>query len=209
MKLKVMTKEGKASGKSVELNPAVFQIEPNDHVLHLAVKSYLSNQRQGNHSTKNRSEVKGGGGKPYRQKGTGRARQGTIRSPILVGGGRAFGPMPRDYRQDLPKKVRKLAKKSALSYKANEDKIVVVEDFKFDNPKTSEVISLLNNLKIEDNKVLIVTSENDTNFYKSARNIPYAKVEKSPDFSTYDVLNSDVLIFQKGAIDIVNEVLSR
>ncbi|MFQ5583260.1 MAG: 50S ribosomal protein L4 [Calditrichia bacterium] len=208
MKLKIMTIEGKASGKSVELNPAVFEIEPNDHVIYLAVKSYLNNQRQGNHATKNRTEVSGGGGKPFRQKGTGRARQGTIRSPLMVGGGRAFGPIPRDYRQDLPKKVKKLARKSALSYKAKENKIIVIEDFKFDEPKTRQVADILQKLNIDTSKVLIITSENDINLYKSARNIPYTRVQKSPDFSTYEILNSDVLIFQKGALEKVNEVLA-
>jgi large subunit ribosomal protein L4 len=173
MELKVYKTDGRSTGKKVALNPDVFGVEPNDHVLYLAVKAYRANQRQGTHSVKNRSAVAGGGRKPFRQKGTGRARQGTIRAPQMVGGGRAFGPVPRDYRQELPKKVNALARKSALSYKAKEEKIVVVEDFEFDTPKTRRVIELLENLKIDDRKVLILTKTRDLNLYKSARNVRY------------------------------------
>lgn len=209
MELKVYKTDGKSTGKKVALNPEVFGVEPNDHVLYLAVKAYLANQRQGTHSVKNRSAVAGGGRKPFRQKGTGRARQGTIRAPQMVGGGRAFGPVPRDYRQELPKKVNALARKSALSYKAKEEKIVVVEDFEFDTPKTRRVIELLENLKIDDRKVLILTKTHDLNLYKSARNVPYKQVLQAPQFSAYDVLNAQVLVIQKGAVEIVNEVLGK
>lgn len=207
MELNVLKIDGSATNKKVKLNPEIFEIEPNDHVVYLAVKSNLHNQRQGTHSVKNRTEVAGGGSKPFRQKGTGRARQGTIRSNIMVGGGRAFGPKPRNYRQDLPKKVIKLAKKSALSYKAKEEKILVVEDFKYEQPRTKQVVELLSNLKIDTTKVLILTSELDLNLYKSARNIPYSNVQRSPEFSTYDVMNAEVIVFQESALEKVNEVL--
>jgi len=207
MNLEVLNTDGQPAAKKVKLNPNVFDTEPNDHVIYLSVKSYLANQRQGTNSVKNRSAVSGGGAKPFRQKGTGRARQGTNRSPLMPGGGRAFGPHPRDYRMNLPKKVKKMARNFALTYKAREKKVVIVEDFKFDEPKTRKFIELLKNLKIEDAKVLFLTTDNDINLYKSARNVPYANVQKSPDFSTYDVLNADVVIFQRGALEKVNEVL--
>ena len=209
MELEVYKADGSLSGEKAELNSKVFEIEPNDHVLYLAVKAYLANKRQGTHSTKNRSAVSGGGRKPFRQKGTGRARQGTIRAPHMVGGGRAFGPQPRDYRQDLPKKVNRLARRSALSYKAKEQKIVVVEDFKFDAPKTRQFADLLDKLKVDDRKVLFLTTDYDMNLYKSARNIPYKSVLKAPQFSAYDVLNAHVIVIQKGAIEILNEVLGK
>ena len=208
MELEVYKQDGTKSGEKVKLNPDVFGIKPNDHVIWLAVKAYLANQRQGTHSVKNRAAVRGGGRKPFRQKGTGRARQGTIRAPHMVGGGRAFGPHPRDYTQVLPKKVKKLARRSALSYKAKENKIVVVEDFTWEEPKTKRFLELLQNLNISDRKVLFLTSEYDINIYKSARNIPYKKVLRSPEFSTYDVVNAQVLIFQKSALEKVNEVLA-
>ncbi len=207
MKLDIYKTDGSKTGKKATLSKDVFGIEPNDHVLYLAVKAYLANQRQGTHSTKNRSAVAGGGRKPFRQKGTGRARQGTIRAPHMVGGGRAFGPQPRDYRQDLPKKVNRLARRSALSYKAKDKKIVVVEDFQFEGPKTSQFMDLLANLKVDDRKVLVLTAEYDQNLYKSARNVPYKSVLKAPQFSAYDVLNANVVIVQKGAVEILNEVL--
>ena len=207
MKLDIYKTDGSKTGKKATLSKEVFEIEPNDHVLYLAVKSYLANQRQGTHSTKNRSAVAGGGRKPFRQKGTGRARQGTIRAPHMVGGGRAFGPQPRDYRQDLPKKVSRLARRSALSYKAKDKKIVVVEDFQFEGPKTRQFMDLLTNLKVDDRKVLVLTADYDQNLYKSARNVPYKSVLKAPQFSAYDVLNANVVIVQKGAVEILNEVL--
>ncbi|RMF60757.1 MAG: 50S ribosomal protein L4 [Calditrichaeota bacterium] len=209
MELQVYNINGSPTGEKVELKPEVFEVEPNDHAIYLAVKAYLANQRQGTHSVKNRSAVAGGGKKPFRQKGTGRARQGTIRAPHMVGGGRAFGPHPRDYRMDLPKKVRLLARKSALSYKAREGKIVVVEDFEFDAPKTRRVVDILTNLEIQDKKVLILTGKNDLNLYKSVRNIPYKNVLNAPQFSTYDVLNADVVLMHKGAVGIINEVLGK
>lgn len=207
MNLQVLKKDGKPSTQKVKLNPNVFEAETKDHVVYLSVKAYLANQRQGTNSVKNRTEVSGGGAKPFRQKGTGRARQGTIRSPLMVGGGRAFGPRPRDYRMSIPKKVKQAARKYALTYKAQEKKIFVVEDFKFDEPKTREFVDLLKKIGVEDSKVLFLTTEYDTNLYKSARNVPYMVVQKSPEFSIYDVLNADAVVFQKGALEAVNEVL--
>lgn len=209
MKLKVMKLDGSATNKTVELNPAVFEIEPNDHVLYLAVKAHLANKRQGTHAVKGRSDVAGGGKKPFKQKGTGRARQGTTRAAHHVGGGRAFGPVPRDYGQTLPRKVLRLARRSALSYKALENKIVVVEDFAFDTPKTQQVVEMLRNLNVDDRKVLILTTELDYNLYKSARNLPYKTVTQAPGFSAYDVLNAQTVVVQAGAVDIINEVLAK
>ncbi|HQV31108.1 MAG TPA: 50S ribosomal protein L4 [Calditrichia bacterium] len=209
MKLSIFKFDGTASKKKVELNPAVFDIDPNDHAIYLDVKAYLANQRQGTHAVKSRSMVSGGGKKPFKQKGTGRARQGTSRAAHMVGGGRAFGPTPRSYRQELPHKVSVLARRSALSYKAREQKIVVVEDFKLEAPKTRQVTEMLANLKVDDRKVLILTPDYDVNLYKSARNIPYKSVQQAPQFSTYDLMNAQVVILQESAVGIINEVLGK
>jgi len=208
MELNVFKINGTKSTQKVKLNPEVFEIVPNEHAVFLAVKAFLANQRQGTHSTKNRTEVAGGGSKPFRQKGTGRARQGTIRAAHMTGGGRAHGPNPRDYTQKLTKKVSKLARKSVLSDKAKENKIMIMEDFTFDEPKTKKVKEILENLKLETTNVLFVTTELDKNLMLSARNIPYAKVQKAPEFSVYDVIHSHLVIFQKGAVQVVNEVLA-
>ncbi len=209
MELNVYKIDGTKTDEKVTLNPAVFEIEPNEHVVYLAVKAYLANQRQGTHSTKNRAAVSGGGRKPFRQKGTGRARQGTIRAPHMVGGGVAHGPHPRDYRQKLPKKVMRLARRSVLSDKARNEQILVVEDFTFEEPKTRRVAEILNNLNLDTTKVLFVTRDVDSNLVLSARNIPYTKVIKAPEFSVYDLLNARYVVFQKSAIDVVNEVLAQ
>ncbi len=209
MELNVYKIDGTKTDETVTLNPAVFEIEPNEHVVYLAVKAYLANQRQGTHATKNRAAVSGGGRKPFRQKGTGRARQGTIRAPHMVGGGVAHGPHPRDYRQKLPKKVMRLARRSVLSDKAKNERILVVEDFTFEEPKTRRVAEILDNLKLNTTKVLFVTRDLDPNLVLSARNIPYTRVIKAPEFSVYDLLNAQYVVFQKGAIDVVNEVLAQ
>ncbi len=208
MELNVYKLDGGKTQKKVKLNPDVFEVEPNDHAIYLAVKAHLGNRRQGTHAVKGRSEVSGGGKKPFKQKGTGRARQGTIRAAHMVGGGRAFGPVPRDYDQKLPRKVKKLARNSALSYKVKEGKVLVVEDFNFDEPKTRRVMELLRNLDVQENKVLILTKDYDMNLLKSARNIPYTRVQRVPEFSTYDIVNAQVLIFQKEALESANEVLA-
>lgn len=208
MELNIYKIDGTKTNKKIKLNPAVFGIEPNEHVVYLAVKSYLANQRTGTHATKNRVEVAGGGAKPFRQKGTGRARQGTIRAPHMVGGGRAHGPNIRDYSQKLPKKVKKLARQSVLSSKAKENKLIVLEDFTIDEAKTRKVVEILKNLNFDTTKVLFITKELDKNFILAARNIPYTNVQKAPEFSVYDIINAHHVVFQKGAVEIVNEVLA-
>jgi large subunit ribosomal protein L4 len=209
MELNVYKIDGTKTNQKVKLNPEVFGIEPNDHVVYLAIKTYLANQRQGTHQVKNRSAVSGGGAKPFRQKGTGRARQGTIRAPHMVGGGGAHGPLPRDYTQKLPKKVQKLARKSVLSAKAQAEKVMILEDFSFEAPKTKRVMEILNNLKLDTTKVVFVTTNLENNLVMSARNIPYTNVQRAPEFSVYDILNADYVLFQKGAVQVVNEVLAK
>lgn len=208
MELNIYKIDGTKAQKKVTLNPDVFEIEPDEHVVYLAVKAYRANQRQGTHSTKTRATARGGGAKPFRQKGTGRARQGTIRAAQMVGGGRAHGPHPRNYSQKISKKVLKLARRSALSAKMKENKVMVVEDFSFDQPKTKRMVELLNNLKLDSTKVLVVTSELDKNIVLSARNIPYTKVNRVPEFSIYDIVDAHYIIFQKSAVEVVNEVLA-
>ena len=208
MELNVYKIDGTKTEDKVTLSPDVFEVEVNEHAVYLAVKSYLANQRQGTHAVKSRNKVSGGGAKPFRQKGTGRARQGTTRSPHMVGGGVAHGPLPRDYTQTLPKKLMKVARKSALSAKAKDAKIFVVEDFSFDEPKTKKFAEMIKSLNIDTNKVLFVSTDLDKNLVLSARNIPYTKVYKAPEFSVYDVVNSGCVVLQKGAVEIVNEVLA-
>src|SRR5690625_4054709 len=191
----------------VELNESVFGIEPNKHVLHEAVLMQRASVRQGTHAVKNRSEVRGGGRKPWRQKGTGRARQGSIRSPQWVGGGVVFGPTPRSYKYQLPKKVRQLALKSALSSKVKEDNVVVLEELDFKAPKTKEVINMLSALDV-DNKVLIVTSENDENLIRSTNNLKKVKVITVNNMNVLDLLMHDKLILTKDAAEKAGEVLA-
>ena len=207
MKLKVISTSGKETGKTVELSDKVFKIEPHDHSIWLDVRSIRSNQRQGTHKTKSRSEVRGGGRKPFRQKGTGRARQGTIRAPHHVGGGTVFGPTPRDYVVSVNKKVKKLARKSALSYKAQNNNIIVVEDFSFEAPKTKKMMDILEALEVSDTKVLLLTSEHQVNIYNSVNNLYKVAVCDSVTFSTYDVLNAEKVVVQEGAVKKINEVL--
>jgi len=201
MKLDVYKIDGTQEGSSVELSKDIFGIEPNDHVIYLAVKAHLANRRQGTHKTKERGEVRGGGRKPWNQKGRGTARAGTIRSPIWIGGGTIFGPKPRNYRQKLNKKVGQLARKSALSYKAVANQIMIVEDFNYDSPKTIEFVKMLDALKISGKKTLLLTSDNQENVYKSGRNIDKISVLEAQKVSTYDLLNNQVLLVQKSAID--------
>ena len=201
MKLDVYKIDGTQEGSSVELSKDIFGIEPNDHVIYLAVKAHLANRRQGTHKTKERGEVRGGGRKPWKQKGRGTARAGTIRSPIWIGGGTIFGPRPRNYRQKLNKKVRQLARKSALSYKAVSKQIMIVEDFNYDSPKTTDFVKMLDALKINGKKTLLLTSGNQENVYKSGRNIDKVSVLEAQKVSTYDLLNNQVLLVQKSAIE--------
>ena len=201
MKLDVYKIDGSQEGSSIELAEDVFGIEPNDHVIYLAVKAYLASQRQGTHKTKERNEVRGGGRKPWNQKGRGAARAGTIRSPIWVGGGTIFGPKPRNYRQKLNKKVSRLARKSALSHKAIANQIMIVEDFNFESPKTTDFVKMLDALKITGKKTLLLTTEHQENIYKSGRNIDRVSILEAQKASTYDLLNNQVLVLQKGAVE--------
>lgn len=200
MKLDVYNVEGNSVGKQVELDNNVFGIEPNDHCIYLAVKQYRANQRQGTHKSKERNEIAGSRKKIKKQKGTGTARFGDIKNPIFRGGGRIFGPKPRNYGFKLNKKVKRLARNSALSYKAKEQKIMVIEDFTFDAPKTKNYEQILKNLKLEGQKTLLVVKEGDANVWLSARNLSKAQVQMTSSLNTYDVLNANTLIFSESAI---------
>ena len=208
MKLEVYKQDGTKSGETVELSKEIFEIEPNDHVLYLAVKAFLANQRQGTHKSKERSEVSGGGKKPWKQKGRGGARAGTSRSQIWVGGGTIFGPKPHSYRQKLNKKVLSLARKSALSYKAKSNQIIVVEDFNFDGPKTKEFISLLNALKVRGKRTLLLTNGTLENVYKSGRNVTKVNILEANKASAYDLLNNQVLLLQKSAVSLLENIIN-
>ena len=191
------------------LNEAVFGIEPNDHVLYLDVKQYLANQRQGTAKAKERSEHAGSTRKLGRQKGGGGARRGDINSPVLVGGGRVFGPKPRDYRFKLNKKVKVLARKSALSYKAQENAIVVVEDFNMEAPKTKDFVNISKNLKVDGKKVLLLLPEVNKNVYLSARNLERSSVTLAALLNSYKVLNADVLVLTENSIEAINNILNK
>lgn len=205
MKIDVLKIDGSASGKKCELRDDIFGIEPNDHVLYLSVKSYLANQRQGTHKSKERGEVSGGGKKPWKQKGRGGARAGTSRSPLWVGGGTIFGPRPRDYREDLPKKVSKLARKSAFSHKVKANQLMVVEDFNLETPKTKEFVKILGDLKISGKKVLLLTNGNLPSVFKSGRNISKIKILEADKASTYDIVNNQILLLQQGGVELINK----
>ena len=208
MTLDVFKIDGSKSGDTIDLSDSIFAIEPNDHAIYLSVKAFLANQRQGTSKSKERAEVRGGGKKPWKQKGRGGARAGTSRSPLWVGGGTIFGPRPRDYRQDLPKKVRRLARKSAFSYKVKDEQLLVVEDFNIEKPKTNEFSKILSALKINGKKVLLLTEANNPNVYKSGRNIPKVKVLEASKASTYDLLNNQVLILQKSAVKEIEKTFA-
>lgn len=209
MTVDVLKIDGSKSGETIELSENIFAIEPNDHAIYLDVKAYLANQRQGTHKAKERGEVRGGGKKPWKQKGRGGARAGTIRSPLWVGGGTIFGPRPRDYRQDLPKKVKQLARKSALSYKVKDEQLIVVEDFSFDKPKTKDFVNVLESLKLSGKKVLLLTGDYKPEVYKSGRNIPKVQVLEAAKATTYDLLNNQVLVMQKSAVNVIENILSK
>jgi len=205
-KVAVYNIDGEQVGE-IELNDAVWGIEPNEHVLHDAVVMQLAGQRQGNHETKTRAEVRGGGRKPWRQKGTGRARHGSIRSPIWRGGGVVFGPHNRDYKYSLPKKVRRLAIKSALSSKVKTGEILVLDELTLAQPKTKDMVNILDKLNVS-NKALVVTAERNENAYKSARNIPGVKQLRVEGLNVYDLLHHDKLVITKDAVTKVEEVLA-
>ncbi len=208
MKVDVYKIDGSKSSSKVELSDDIFGIEPNDHVIYLAVKAFLANQRQGTHKAKERAEVRGGGRKPWKQKGRGGARAGTTRSPLWVGGGTIFGPRPRNYRQKLNKKVLQLARKSALSYKAKADQIIVVEDFDFDSPKTKELLNILSALKINGKKTLLLTAGNRQKVYLSGRNLPKLNILEASNASTYDIVNNQLLLLQKSAVEEIQNSLN-
>lgn len=207
MEVSVLNINGQETGRKVTLNESIFGIEPNDHVLYLDVKQYLANQRQGTAKTKERSELSGSTRKLGRQKGGGGARRGDINSPVLVGGARVFGPKPRDYGFKLNKKVKQLARKSALSYKAQENSIVVVEDFNLDAPKTKDFVNISKNLKVDGRKTLLVLPEVNKNVYLSARNLQQAEVMTASTLNTYKVLNADVLIVTENSLKAIDEIL--
>ena len=209
MEVSVLNINGQETGRKVTLNEAIFGIEPNDHVLYLAVKQYLANQRQGTAKSKERSEITGSTRKLIRQKGGGGARRGDIKSPVLKGGGRVFGPTPRDYSQKLNKKVKALARKSALSYKAQENAIIVVEDFNFEAPKTKEFVNFAKNLKIENAKSLLLLPEVNKNVYLSARNLQRAEVMTASALNAYKVLNADVLVVTEKSLESIDGILNK
>jgi len=206
MELSVFNKEGKDTGRKVVLNDDVFGIEPNDHVIYLAVKQYLANQRQGTHKSKERSEISGSTRKLGRQKGGGGARRGDINSPVLIGGGRVFGPVPRDYSFKLNKKVKSLARKSALSTKAAENAIVVIEDLNLETPSTKTFVNVVKNLQIDDKKLLLVLNSQNKNVLLSARNLKNVNVMEAADLNTYAVMNSKTLVLSESAVESVNNL---
>ena len=206
MELSVFNKEGKDTGRKVVLNDAVFGIEPNNHVVYLAVKQYLADQRQGTHKSKERSEISGSTRKLGRQKGGGGARRGDINSPVLVGGGRIFGPVPRDYGFKLNKKVKALARKSVLSAKAAENAIVVVEDFNLEAPSTKAFVNVVKNLQIDGKKSLFVLKSQNKNVLLSARNLKKVNVLEASSLNTYAVLNSNALVISESAVESVNNL---
>ena len=207
MEVSVLKINGQETGRKVTLNEAIFGIEPNDHVVYLDVKQYLANQRQGNAKSKERSEISGSTRKLGRQKGGGGARHGDINSPLLRGGGRVFGPTPRDYSFKLNKKVKQLARKSALTYKAQENAVVVVEDFTLEAPKTKELVQMAKNLKIDGKKLLLVTAETNKNVYLSARNLQRTDVLEANKINTYKILNADVLVITEKSLEAIDGIL--
>lgn len=207
MKVSVYQNSGKESGKKVDLADEIFAIEPNDHAIYLDVKQYLANQRQGTHKAKERAEIVGSTRKIKRQKGTGTARAGSIKSPLFRGGGRVFGPRPRNYRFKLNKKLKAIARKSALTYKAQENGIKVLEDFSFEAPKTKEYIQLLNSFELQDKKTLLVLPQVDNNVLLSSRNLSKAKVTTVDALNTYDLLNADELLISESSVEKIENLL--
>ena len=208
MKVSVVNIKGEDTGKSVDLPDSIYGIEPNDHAIYLDVKQYLANQRQGTHKAKERAEITGSTKKIKKQKGTGTARAGSIKSPVFKGGGRVFGPRPRDYGFKLNKKLKRLARKSALTYKAKDDKIVILEDFSLAAPKTKEYLQILNSLSLNNTKSLVVLAEYNQNIYLSSRNLQNTKVVSAQELNTHDILNANHLVLSEGAIAQLESVLN-
>jgi len=207
MEIEVYNVSGEKTGKKISLDDSVFNIEPNDHVIYLDVKQHLANKRQGTHKAKERSELSGSTRKLRKQKGSGMARIGDINSPVLRGGARVFGPRPKDYNFKLNKKTKKLARKSALTYKFKDNTIFVVEDFNFEAPKTKNYIDLLNNFKVSDKKTLLVLSDSNKNVYLSSRNLKQAKVVSASDINTYDILNAQNILMVESSLKKIEDVL--
>lgn len=209
MELAVLNTSGSDTGRKVTLNDDIFGIDPNDHAIYLDVKQYLANQRQGTHSSKEKSTVSGSTKKLHRQKGTGGSRKGSIKSGTFVGGARIHGPRPRDYSFKLNKKLKQLARKSALAYKAKENNISVLEIFAMDEPKTKNYISLLSGLNFTNNKTLLVLADYNENIYKSGRNLPKAKIMAAKDLNTYDILHADKVIFVENSVEVIENILNK
>jgi len=208
MKVQVLNISGEDTGKKIELKKAIYGIEPNDNAIFFDVKHYMANIRMGTHKTKERADISGSTRKIKRQKGTGTARAGSIKSPIFRGGGRAFGPRPKDYDFKMNKKFKQIARKSALSYKAKSKNIMVVEDFNFDEPKTKNYTSLMSNLKIDTKKSLLVLSEQNKNIYLSSRNLKGVKVVTAGELTTYDVMNSSVLLLPVSSVEVIEQIFN-
>ncbi|MCB8963525.1 MAG: 50S ribosomal protein L4 [Bacteroidales bacterium] len=206
MEIKVLNISGQETGRMIQLDDAIFTIEPNDHAIYLDVKQILANGRQGTHKSKQRNEVSGSTRKLKKQKGTGTARAGSIKSPLFRGGGRVFGPVPRDYSFKLNKKVKQLARKSALAYKVKDNAIVVVEDFNFDTPKTKQFLQICNNLKVTDKKTLFLLGDINKNISLSSRNLQQCKVVEASSINTYDVLNAKALVLSESSVDVLNKL---
>lgn len=207
MEIAVIKNSGEDTGRKVNLSDDIFGIEPNDHAIYLDVKQFLANQRQGTHKSKERAEIVGSTKKIKRQKGTGTARAGSIKSPIFRGGGRVFGPQPRDYSFKLNKKLKVLARKSALAYKAKDNGLVVLEDFSMEAPKTKEYVNVLNNLSLGDKKTLVVVAENDKNMTLSSRNIQNSKVVTADSLNTYDLLNAESVVLSESSVEKIENLL--
>jgi large subunit ribosomal protein L4 len=207
MEVSVLNINGQETGRKVTLNEAIFGVEPNDHVIYLDVKHFMAGQRQGTAKSKERSEISGSTRKLGRQKGGGGARHGDINSPLLRGGGRVFGPKPRDYSFKLNKKVKQLARKSALTYKAQENAILVLEDFNFEAPKTKEMVNIAKNLKVEGKKLLFVLPDTNKNVYLSARNLQRTEVLEAANLNTYKVLDADVLVVTEKSLGVIDGIL--
>ena len=209
MKIAVLDIKGKETGRKADLSDAVFAIEPNEHAVYLDVKQYLAHQRQGTHKAKERAEIAGSTRKIKKQKGTGTARAGSIKSPIFRGGGRIFGPRPKDYAQKLNKNVKRLARKSALSMKSKEDAIMVVEDFNFETPKTKEFAAVLKSLGLENKKSLIVLGDSNNSVYLSSRNLKGSEVINSSEISTYKILNANNIVLLEGSLEGLESNLNK
>ncbi|MEA3451010.1 MAG: 50S ribosomal protein L4 [Bacteroidota bacterium] len=207
MKVKILNYQGQDTGRTIELKDSIFSIEPNEHAIYLDVKQHLANKRQGTHKTKERADIVGSTKKLRKQKGSGAARIGSVKSPLLRGGGRAFGPRPRDYELKLNKKLKKLARKSAFSAKIQDKEIIVIEDFKFDTPKTKEMLVVKENLKISDKKALFVFDSKNNNVYLSSRNLQDTIVITANDLNTYWILNNKALVLSESTIEQINSIL--